>query len=290
MTLDLALFTKLGLIAMMLGMGLSLVVDDFKRALGSPGVLFVGLVNQLVMLPVVAFALLSITSLKPEIAIGIMIVAACPGGVTSNLITHVSRGDTALSISLTTLSSLLTLLTIPFIINFALQHFTPQGDQVLQLNPLKTVLTLVVVTVIPVTIGMLIRRFFLRLADILATPVKVMSVIVILMVIIGVVLQHKESIGSYFEQAGVAALLLNIIVMAVAYFSVCLLIGSGRSAKTVAIESGIQNGALAITIAVGLLNNTAYAIAPIVYSLIMFATVGIFVAILNRRFGAQSPA
>ena len=290
MTVDLALFTKLALIIMMLGMGLSLVIDDFKRALGSPRVIVIGLINQLVMLPVIAFALLLITPLKPAIAIGIMIIAACPGGVTSNLITHVSKGDTALSISLTTLSSLLTLLTIPFIVNFALQYFTPEGQRIVQLDPIKTVATLMAVIIVPVAIGMLVRRFFLQLANALALPVKVLSVVVIILVIIGVLMQHREGLGGYFEQAGVAALLLNVIVMTLSYFSVCFLMGSNRYAKTVAIESGIQNSALALTIATGLLGNTAYAIAPIVYTLIMFATVGVFVAILNRRFGTESPA
>ena len=261
------------LFIIMLGMGLSLVLRDFQRIFLYPKAILVGLINQLILLPLIGFTLAVSFPIQPEIAIGIMILAACPGGPTSNLIAYLAKGDTALSVSLTALSSLFTIITIPFIVNFALIQFLDQG-QMIQLNVLQTILQILVIIVIPVSIGMSIRRYRESFALRMANPVRKASGVVITLVILGIVVKERSNMVSYFQQAGLVALCLNIATMLVGYYSSKLLSINDRSALSIAIESGIQNGTLAIMIAVVLLGNAAYAITPAIYSLLMFFTGG----------------
>ncbi len=261
------------LIIIMLGMGLSLVFDDFKRIIVYPKAIFVGLTNQLIILPLIGFAIALIFPLRPEIAIGIMILAACPGGPTSNLITHLAKGDIALSVTLTALSSFVTILTIPFIVNFALTHFLDEG-QMIRLDVVETIIRIFVIIVIPISIGMIIRRFKEGFALKMAKPVRKASGFVMALVIIGIVIKERENIIPYFQQAGIVALLLNVTTMMVGYYSSKLFSIKNKRAISISIESGIQNGTLAITIAVVLLGNSEFAITPAIYSLIMFFTGG----------------
>lgn len=271
----------------MLGMGLSLVINDFKRILIYPKAIFVGLTNQLIILPLIGFAIVSIFPLQPEIAIGIMILAACPGGPTSNLISNLARGDVALSVTLTAFSSLITILTIPFIVNFALIHFLDKG-QMIKLDVIDTIIKIMVITIIPVSIGMLIRRYKESFALRMAKPVKIASGILIALVIIGLVIKEREDFVSYFEQAGIVAAILNIATMTVGYFSAKLFKIKDKRAVSISIESGIQNGTLAITIAVVLLGSTEFGITPAVYSLIMFFTGGAAVYFGIKRSKASN--
>jgi len=260
----------------MLGMGLSLVFDDFKRIIVYPKAIFVGLVNQLIILPLIGFSIAVIFPLKPELAVGVMLLAACPGGPTSNLISHLAKGDTALSVTLTALSSFITILTIPFIVNFSLQHFLDEG-QMIKLDVIDTIIRIMAITLIPVSIGMLIRKYKQEFAERMAKPVRIASGLVIALVIIGLVIKERENFVSYFEQAGIVALVLNVATMLVGFYSAKLFRIKEKRAISISIESGIQNGTLAITIAVVLLGNTAFAIVPAVYSLIMFFTGGVIV-------------
>lgn len=267
------------LIIIMLGMGLSLVADDFKRIFVYPRAIVVGLVNQLIVLPLIGFGLVTVFSAKPDIAIGIMILAACPGGPTSNLISHLAKGDLALSVSLTAISSFITILTIPFIVNFALLRFLDEG-QIIQLNVLETIIQVFVIVVIPIIIGMLIRRYRESFALRMARPVRIASGFVIALVIIGIVIKEKEKLIPYFQQAGLIALSLNALTMLVGFYSARIFKITNRQAVSISIESGIQNGTLAISIAVVLLGSTAFSIAPAIYSLLMFFTGG-FIIYLN---------
>ena len=274
----------LALIIIMLGMGLSLVIDDFKRIFVYPKAILLGLINQLVLLPLVGFAIASLLNLSPEIAIGIMILAACPGGPTSNLITLLAKGDLALSVSLTALSSFVTIISIPFIVNFALEHFLEES-QVVKLDIAQTIAQIFVIIIVPIVIGMMIRARNENFAMKMAKPVRQASAVVITLVIIGIVIKEKDNVISYFEQAGVAALLLNVITMAIGYYSAKLLKIRHAQAVSISIETGIQNGTLAISIAVVLLANSTFAIAPAIYSLLMFFTggAGIWLALKKRK-------
>lgn len=270
------------LIIIMLGMGLSLVFDDFKRIFVYPKAIFVGLTNQLIILPIIGFLIAMAFPLRPEIAIGIMILAACPGGPTSNLIAHLAKGDLALSVSLTALSSFITILTIPFIVNFALVQFLDEG-QIIKLNIVETIIQIFVIIVIPIAIGMTIRKFNNNFADKMANPVRKASGIVVALVIIGIVVKEKENVIPYFQQAGVVALLLNVATMLVGFYSAKLFKITDKRAVSISIESGIQNGTLAISIAVVLLNNSEFAITPAIYSLLMFFTGGVAIYFGTRR-------
>jgi bile acid:Na+ symporter, BASS family len=272
------------LIIIMLGMGLSLVLDDFKRIVVYPKAIIVGLSNQLIILPLIGFGIASAFPLQAEIAIGIMILAACPGGPTSNLISHLAKGDIALSVSLTAISSLITIISIPFIVNFALVRFQDAG-QMIRLNIVETIIQIMVITVIPVTIGMLIRHYKEDFAARMAKPVRIASGIVLALVIIGIVIKEKDNFISYFQQAGIVALLLNVATMAVGYYTSKIFKVSRKQSISISIESGIQNGTLAITVAVVLLGSSAFAIAPAVYSLIMFFTGGaaIFLSVRKKQ-------
>ncbi|MPR33103.1 bile acid:sodium symporter family protein [Salmonirosea aquatica] len=264
-------FLPLALAIIMLGMGLSLVVDDFKRILLYPKAITVGIVNQIVLLPLIAFAIIMVLELKTELAVGLVILAACPGGPTSNLISHLSRGDVALSISLTVVSSLITVFTIPFLVNFAIVEFMPNGQE--QALPIfKTIISVLVITLIPVAIGMVIRRMKPTLATRLDRPVKLLSGIFLFIIIAGALFKEKENLVGFFVLIGPAALLLNLLTMGVGYGTSRWTGHSLKQSITIAIEAGIQNGTLGIAIAATLLQNAAMSIPSAIYGLLMFVT------------------
>ncbi|MDA3907317.1 MAG: bile acid:sodium symporter family protein [Bacteroidales bacterium] len=270
------------LIIIMLGMGLSLVIDDFKRIVLYPKAIMLGLVNQLILLPLIGFTIAILFPLRPEISIGIMILAASPGGPTSNLIAHLAKADTALSVTLTAISSFITILSIPIIVNFALIYFAEEG-QIIRLDWVETVIRIFVIIIIPISIGMTIRRYKEGFALRMANPVRKASGIVIALVIAGIFIKERANFVSYFQQAGLATLALNVTTMAVGYYSSKLFKITKKQAISISIESGIQNGTLAITIAVVLLGSTAFAIAPAIYSLLMFFTGGFVIYLSTRK-------
>ena len=270
----------------MLGMGLSLMVDDFKRIVQRPVAVIGGLVLQLVVLPLIAFGIAYILHLPDFIAVGLIILAACPGGATSNLITHLAKGDTALSVTLTALSSFITIVSIPVVINIGLETFLGSGNTI-QLDVADTIKKILLVSIIPVVLGMALRRFFPLLATKAEKPVRIASAILLFVIIIGIVVKEKENIITYFAQAGIAALLLNVLSMAVGFGGAKLLKLNTAQATSISIETGIQNGTMAIAIAVGILHRSDFSIAAGVYSLIMFFTGGLIVFLMNRRNGKQ---
>jgi len=273
----------ISLIIIMLGMGLSLKIADFKRIFKYPKAMLIGLTNQLFLLPLIGYVLVSSFAIQPEIAIGVMILAACPGGPTSNLITHLAKGDTALSVSLTAVNSLITIVTIPFIVNFALIQFMAEG-QIIQLDIPTTILQIFAIVIIPVSIGMAIGHYKETLANRLAKPVRIASGIVLALVIVGIIIKEKENVIPYFKQAGLITLALNVISMALGYLTASLFKINRKQAVSISIESGIQNGTMAISIATILLSRPDFAIAPAIYSLIMFFTGGLIV-FFNLRKG-----
>lgn len=260
-----------GLMIVMLGMGLSLVLDDFRRVVKYPKAIFIGMLFQLILLPLAGFALALFFRVRPEIAVGIMILAACPGGPTSNLISHLARADVALSVSMTAISSLITVFTIPFIVNFALMNFMDQ-NQVIRLDFLETVAQISMIVIIPVVIGMFIRHFFPETSNRLGKPVRIASGLILMVIILGVIAKEKDVLPAYFAEAGIIALTLNVLMMTAGFYSSRGLKLARDQAASISIETGIQNGTLALAIAGGLLSNTAFAIAPAVYSIIMFFT------------------
>lgn len=267
----------ISLVIIMFGMGLSLVKDDFVRLFQYPKAIIIGLLNQIILLPIIAYVLISLMNVGPDIAIGVMILSACPGGPTSNLITYLAKGDAGLSISLTTLNSLITIFTIPFVVDFALTQFL-NADEMIQINKLQTIIQIFVIVIIPVSLGMALKHMKPVFADKMSKPVKIASAIVLFLVIFGLVLKKKEDLIPYLQQAGWTTLALNVATMLIGLLTAKIAKLNLAQSLTISIESGIQNGTMAIAIASGILMNDNYAIAPAVYSLIMFFTSGVIIA------------
>ncbi|MEL6814761.1 MAG: bile acid:sodium symporter family protein [Cyanobacteria bacterium J06598_3] len=278
-----SVFLPLALFIIMLGMGLGLTVGDFKRIAIAPKAVIIGLLAQLVILPLVGFALASLFPLTPELAVGVMVLAACPGGSTSNLMTYLAEGNVALSISLTAASSLITVVTIPLVITLAMQHFIGEGASV-QLPLLETVLKIAVITVIPVSIGMALHHYAPKFAATVEKGVKWISLFFLGLIIVGLLLKERANLTMFFVQVGWVTFSLNVITMALGYGIARLAQLKQKSAVAITCEVGIQNGTLAIAIASAptLLNNSTMAIPAAIYSLFMFATGGVF-ALWARR-------
>jgi BASS family bile acid:Na+ symporter len=277
------IFLPLSLGVIMLGMGLSLTLSDFKRVALFPKATFAGLFCQLIILPATAFLMLSIIKLPPELSVGIMLLAFCPGGATSNLLSNLARADVALSITLTAIASLITIFTIPFLINLSMEYFIGQGKYV-ELPVLQTMLQILIITVIPVSIGMIVKSKVPKFAERAEKPVKVISAVFIVLIILGAIFKERENLAGYFAQVGLITLLINVIILFISYLMGKILKLSHPQRAAISIEAGIQNGTLAIAIATSsfLLNNSTMSIPAAVYSLIMFATGGMAVYILSR--------
>ena len=276
----------LALATIMYGMGLTLSIADFKRILIYPKAVFTGLFSQLVLLPAIAFGLVYSIDLKPEFAIGLILIAACPGGPTSNLIAFLGRCDTALSISLTAISSIITIFSIPLIVNLGLDLFYDSG-QLIRLPVLRTILQIMIITVIPVGLGMYTKSRIPVLAEKAIRPVKLASTVFIILVIVGVVFNDRDIVLPAFRDTGIWALLLNVATMITGFLAGKMMNLPMRQMTSISIETGIQNGTLAIAIAASstLLNSPDMAIVPAVYSIIMFFTGGVAAFVYSRWNG-----
>jgi len=272
----------LALFIIMLGMGLSLVLGDFKRVFQHPKAAAIGLTNQLIILPLIGYFFATYAGLPPELAVGLMILAACPGGVTSNLISHISKGDTALSISLTAISSIASIVTIPLIINFAIAHFMTD-NQIVKPPTKEIVLSIVAITLLPVSIGMFIRKRKEAFALGMDKPVKIFSAVFLFLIIVAAVIKDKQVLIDNFGTVWMAALGLNVTTMLIGFLSAKLLRLSLPQSITISIESGIQNGTLALVIVMTLLENSQMSITPAIYSLLMFGTGGFMMYYFGKR-------
>ncbi len=274
------LFLPLALAFIMMGMGLSLSIGDFKRIVVFPKAVVLGLVCQLVLLPILGFALVKAFSITGPLAVGVMIIAACPGGATSNLICHLSRGDTALSISLTAVSSFITVLTIPLIVNFAVDFFGEEGTVRLPWG--QTVVQIFGITVLPVSIGMWLKHRKPELSRKADKPVRVISALFLALIIAAALLKERENVIEFFQLVGPVTLLLNLSSLAMGLGVGALFLLSRKQRLTLSIETGIQNGTLGILVAATLLKSPAMTIPSAIYSLIMFGTAVLVIFFGNR--------
>lgn len=270
------------LIIIMIGMGLSLTVDDFRRVIKYPKAVFIGFLNQIILLPILAYWLCNLFGLETDIAIGLMILAACPGGPTSNMLTHLAKGDTALSVSLTAVNSVVTIVSIPFIVNFALNHFIG-GLEPISAPVDKIMGSLVAIIAIPLIIGMALKHYRSAFAQRMDQPVKIASGVVLVLVIVALVIKEKENIIPYFEQSLMVVLCLNLGTMLLGFYTAKMAKLDFKQALSISIESGNQNGTLAITIAVSIIGKPEFAIVGAVYSLVMFVTAVIPVLIGQKK-------
>ncbi|MBN6033915.1 bile acid:sodium symporter family protein [Amycolatopsis sp. 195334CR] len=269
----------------MFGLGLSLTTKDFARVLSYPKAVVVALVCQVLILPAVCFGLVYALSLPPELAVGMMLLAASPGGTTANLFSHLAHGDVALNITLTAVNSLLAVLTLPLVVNFALGHFLA-GDAGIGLQFGKTVQIFAIV-LIPVALGMLARHRAPAFAERAQKPVKLLSVLFLVGTILVAVYQERENIGGYLADVGLATFLFSVLSIGVGYLAPRLFKVDRRQSIAAAMEIGIHNSVLAITIALTLLNSTQIAIPGAVYGIVMFFTAGAFGFLISRRVAAS---
>lgn len=276
-----AVFLPLALAFIMLGMGLTLSLKDFKNIFIAPKAIGVGLFCQLIMLPVLGFLLVLTFGLDGSMAVGIMIIASCPGGPTSNLITHLCKGDTALSISLTALSSVITIVTIPLFVNFSIQYFGEEGS--VSLPVLQTIMQITGVTLVPVAMGMFLKHLYPILSVKADKPVRTASIVFFVLIVGGAIFKEKDNIAGFFVEAGPVTFLLNVLTFGAAFLLARLFTLPYRQQISISIESGIQNGTLGIMIAATLLQNSAMVIPVVIYSLIMFIFSVLVVVLTWRR-------
>jgi len=277
-------FLPLALAFIMFSLGLTLTFSDFKQVFVQPKNVIVGMLSQIILLPAVAFLLIVIwgNNLSPELAIGVMLIAAAPGGVTSNILTALGRGDVALSISMTAITSLLVLITIPIIIGLSYSFFMG-ADQAQEISISKIAFSIFAIVTIPVLCGLLIRRLFEAFALKVESFTGKLSTALFVIVLIGAIAKERHNIIPYFIDAGFITLLLNISMMLLAFY-IAKIFGSGMKQQiAISIECGLQNGTLAIAIAGLLFGGGVYIIPAAIYSLIMFVTSLIFVYLVRKK-------
>jgi bile acid:Na+ symporter, BASS family len=271
----------LALALIMFGLGLGLALDDFRRVVVYPKAVAIGLAMQMVVLTAVAFVVANVFALPAELAVGLMLLAAAPGGPTANIFSHLARGDVALNITLTAVNSVLSLITLPLIVGWALEHFLGRGQYIAP--PVEKVIEVAIIIIVPVAIGMVARARASGLAASMERPIRLFSIVFLAALILGAIAQEWRILGSALAAVGLACLAFNLVSMLTGYLAPRAFALPERQAIAIAMEIGIHNGTLAIYIALNVLQSAAMSIAPAIYSLIMFVTAGLFVLFVSRR-------
>lgn len=276
------LFLPLALFIIMLGMGLTLKPKDFRNVILFPKAVGVGLVLKLLFIPALTFGLLYLIPLQPELAVGFVLLAACPGGATTNLITHLAKGDVALSITLTAIASVITVFTIPILVDFGMLQFMGES-QVIELPFFKTIGQILVITIVPVCVGMVIHSKYPKLSHKAEHPVKILSAVFLVLIIAAVLIKERANLVEFFIKAGPLSLLLNLLGMLSGYYITKAITKNKARAVAVGVEVGIVNGTLGIAIAAGILQNSVMTIPSAIYSIIMFPAVLLMIYIGTRK-------
>ena len=271
----------ISLALIMLGLGLGLTSRDFLRVLNNPKDFIVGFICQLILLPVVAYIIVLIMDLPIEIALGIMIIAAAPGGVTTNVMTKFADGDVALSISLTAIISLISIFSVPFIIFKSADLLGATGISS-NLTMTGIALKMALVVTVPVMLGMVIRKFAVNFVTSNISIIEKITIILFLIVFAAILVEEKDNILNYFKQAGIAALTLNVVMIVLSYYIAKMFASGVKQRKCISIECGLQNGTLAIFVATQIFSDITYIIPTAAYALIMYLTGFILIFILRR--------
>ena len=276
--------TKIAPIALaliMLALGLGLTGQDFLRVAKQPKDFLVGLVCQLILLPIIAFLLLKIFNLPLEIALGVMIIAAAPGGVTSNVLTKFANGDVALSISLTAIISLISIISVPFIV-FKSAELLEVTEISKEISMIGISMKMFLVVTLPVLIGMLIRKFATNFITSKSQLIERISVLLFIIVFAAIWVEEWENIMGYIKQAGLITLVLNIVMMFIGYYVAKFLASGVSQRKSISLECGLQNGTLAVFVASQLFTDITYLIPTATYAIVMFLTSIIYVFIVRK--------
>ena len=271
----------LALALIMLGLGLGLTVNDFKRVLQNPKIFFVGIFSQIVLLPIIAYILLLVIKVPTSIALGVMIIAAAPGGVTSNVMTKFARGDVALSISLTAVCSLISIISVPLIV-FSSAKLIGVSNISEEITMTGIALKMTGVVTLPVFIGMIIRKFTENFISNNIKFIERTTGFLLLIVFAAIWIEERNNILSYLSQTGVIVLTLNIVMMIFAYYLAKVFSSNIEQRRCIAIECGLQNGTLAVFVATQIFNDIIYIIPTAAYALIMYITAFIFMYLLRN--------
>ena len=277
--------TKIAPIALaliMLGLGLGLTTQDFTRVLRNPKDFLVGFISQLIILPIVAFLLIKILNTPTEIALGVMIIAAAPGGITSNVLTKFAKGYVALSISLTAIISIISIITVPLIV-FTSANILGIDLVSQEINLTGTALKMAGVVAVPVILGMIIRKFADNFISSKISFIDKITGFLFLIVFIAIWIEERENIFEYLSQAGLVVLILNVVMMLIAYNIAKIFASGTEQKKCIAIECGLQNGTLAVFVATQISNEIVYLIPTAAYALIMYITGFLFIYFLRNK-------
>ena len=272
----------IALALLMLGLGLGLTPVDFKRVVDHPQDFFVGFVCQLILLPIIAFALIKIFHTPIELALGVMIIAAAPGGVTSNVLTKFANGDVALSVSLTAIISLISIISVPFII-FQSMELLNISYSIKDISMMNISLKMFFVVTVPIIIGMIIRKLAPNFIIKRAILVQRTSIALFILVFVAIYIEEWDNIISFIIRAGSVTLTLNIIMMIVGYYVAKFFVSGIKQRRCIAIECGLQNGTLAVFVATQIFDEVAYMVPTAAYALSMMFTSLIFVWIVRKN-------
>ena len=276
--------TKIAPIALaliMLALGLGLTSQDFLRVAKQPKDFLVGLICQLILLPIIAFLLLKIFNLPLAVALGVMIIASAPGGVTSNVLTKFANGDVALSISLTAIISLISIISVPFIV-FKSAELLEIAEISKEISMIGISMKMFLVVTLPVLIGMLIRKFATNFITSKSQLVERISVLLFVIVFAAIWVEEWQNIMGYIKQAGLITLVLNIVMMFIGYYVAKFLASGVAQRKSISLECGLQNGTLAVFVASQLFNDIVYLIPTATYAIVMFMTSLVYVFIVRK--------
>ena len=268
------------LVLIMLGLGLGLSLKDFIRVLRTPKDFFIGFFSQLLILPIVALGIALILDLSSPIAVGLMIIAAAPGGVTSNVLTKFADGDVALSISLTAIVSLISIISVPFVVINSAEFLGVVVSKDISMTGIALKMALVVT--VPVIIGMIIRGFAENFISSKINIINKLTGWLFIIVFAAIWIEEKDNILNYLAQAGLAVLILNVVMMLIAYFIAKKFVSGIAQQKCIALECGLQNGTLAVFVATLMFDDIAYVIPTAAYALTMYITGFIFIYILRK--------
>ena len=277
--------TKIAPIALaliMLGLGLGLTIKDFKRVLTTPKDFLVGIICQLILLPIIAYLIILVLRLPTEIALGLMIIASAPGGVTSNVLTKFANGDVALSISLTAVGSLISIISVPFIV-FTSADLLNVTEMSKEITMTGISIKMALVVTVPAIFGMIIRSFADNFIFSNLKMINKITGLLFIIVFIAVWVEERENIFSYLAQAGTAVLALNIIMMILAFYIAKFFASGIPQKKCISLECGLQNGTLAVFVATQIFDNVAYVVPTAAYALIMYITGFIFIYLLRDK-------
>ena len=275
------IFLPLSLAFIMFSLGLGLTIEDFSRVIKQPKDFLIGLICQIILLPIVAFLIVKIWPISPELAIGVIIISVAPGGVTSNILTFLSKGDVALSISLTAIVSLLSVITVPYVLISSI-YLLGYDSLIKDISLISMAIQMFLIVAIPTLIGMILRKFLTNFAIKFGIIANKISIFLFVFVLIGAIVSEKDNIIEYFAEAGLVTLFLNILMMILAFYIASFFGSAPPQKKAISIECGLQNGTLAIFIGTTLFNGGAYIIPAATYSIIMFITSLIFIFFVRK--------